>query len=219
MSLTILDIVVIVVVLISATLAMVRGFVREVLSIASWIAAAAAAFFLYKPIVPLVRPYIESATVASIIAAAGVFFIALIIASYVTTKISDFVIDSRVGAIDRGLGFLFGAARGLLLVVIALLFFGWLVQTPPNWVANAQSKPMLDDLGDKLLAALPDDIESAIMKQFNQGGESDGTTAATGTGEPAPAVPEVDDAPAPDDTDYGTTTRQNLDQLIQNSDN
>ena len=81
MPVTVLDLIVIVVVLISAVLAMVRGFVREVLSIASWAAAAAAAYFLYKPVVPLVQPYFEQKTVAVIISAAAIFFVALIIAS------------------------------------------------------------------------------------------------------------------------------------------
>jgi len=212
MPLTILDIIVIVVVLISATLAMVRGFVREVLSVASWLAAVAAAYFFYKPLVPLIRPYIESNTVATIVAAAVIFFVALIVASYITTKISDFVIDSRVGAIDRILGFVFGAARGVVLVVIALLFFTWLVQTPPTWVANAQSKPILDDLGAQLMAVLPDDIEAALLKGFRPDeGDAGGAPDTT---------PPADDSagPAPDPT-YKPGTRQNLDQLIQNSDN
>lgn len=195
---------------------MVRGFVREVLSIASWIAAAAAAFYLYKPLIPLVRPYIESATVSSVVAAAAVFFVALIIASYITTKISDFVIDSRIGAIDRGLGFMFGAARGLLLVVIALLFFNWLVPTPPAWVANAQAKPMLDGLGERLMAALPEDIETSIMDKIRGGGSTTAVAPAT-TPDAATAAPE--ETPPAEDPAYGTTTRQNLEQLIQNSDN
>jgi membrane protein required for colicin V production len=209
MSLTVLDIIVIVVVLISATLAMVRGFVREVLSVASWVAAVAAAYFFYKPLVPLIRPYIESATVATIIAAALIFFIALIVASYVTTKVSDFVIDSRIGAIDRGLGFLFGAARGVLLVIIALWFFNFLVAQPPDWVANAQSEPILRDLGDQLVAALPEDIEAWI--QSNTRGEG-----GAPVGETAPAEGAAAD---PTDPAYGTDTRQNLEQLILNSDN
>jgi membrane protein required for colicin V production len=214
MSLTILDLIVIVVVLVSATLAMVRGFVREVLSVASWLAAVAAAYFLYKPLVPMVKPYIESTTVATIIAAAVIFFIALIVASYITTKISDFVIDSRVGALDRGLGFLFGAARGILLLVIALLFFSWLVQTPPSWVANARSKPLLTDLGDKLMAALPDDVEAALLKRFRN---NDADAPANGTD----TTPTDDSGAAnpPADTTYGNDTRQNLDTLIQNSGN
>ncbi len=101
MPVTVLDVIVLVVVLISAILAMVRGFVREVLSVASWVAAAAAAYFLYKPVLPLLAPYIESKTVATIAAAAAIFFIALIVATYITMKISDFVIDSRIGAVDR----------------------------------------------------------------------------------------------------------------------
>ena len=210
MSLTILDLVVIVVVLVSATLAMVRGFVREVLSVASWLAAVAAAYFLYKPLVPLVKPYIESGTVATIIAAAVIFFIALIVASYITTKISDFVIDSRVGALDRGFGFLFGAARGLLLLVIALLFFSWLVQTPPAWVANARSKPLLTSLGDRLMAALPNDVEAALLKRFH----NTGTDSTTGD-----AAPPDDSAGStnPADPNYAPGARQGLDNLIQNS--
>ena len=210
MPLTILDLIVIVVVLVSATLAMVRGFVREVLSVASWLAAVGAAYFLYKPLVPLVKPYIESGTVATIVAAAVIFFVALIVASYITTKISDFVIYSRVGALDRGLGFLFGAARGLLLLVIALLFFSWLVQTPPSWVANARSKPLLTDLGDRLMAALPDDVEAALLKRFHNNAEPD----STGGGDATP--PE--DAPAnPSDPAYAPGARQNLNNLIENS--
>jgi membrane protein required for colicin V production len=211
MSLTILDLIVIVVLLVSATLAMVRGFVREVLSVASWLAAVAAAYVLYKPLVPLVKPYIESTTVATIIAAAVIFFIALIVASYITTKISDFVIDSRVGALDRGLGFVFGAARGLLLVVIALLFFSWLVEKPPAWIANAKSRPLLVDLGEKLEAALPDDIETALLNRLRHNNEGE-----TPAGDQAPA--DDSGATAPPNPTYDNGSRQNLDNLIQNSD-
>src|SRR6478609_6963475 len=72
----VLDAIVIVVVLISAVLAMVRGLVREVLSIASWAVAAAAGYFFYKPLVPLVQPYVEKQIVAVIISVAVIFFVA-----------------------------------------------------------------------------------------------------------------------------------------------
>ena len=213
MPVTVLDAIVIVIVLISAILAMVRGFVREVLSVASWVAAAAAAYLLYKPVVPLVKPYIENDTVAMIVAAATIFFIALIVASYITMRISDFVIDSRVGALDRAFGFLFGAARGLLLVVIALLFFNWLVPKPPGWVAEARSKPILDNIGEKLMAALPQDFEASIMKRLH------GDTGATDASPPPDATdtpPDETGATTPD-SGYANGQRQGLDQLIDNS--
>jgi membrane protein required for colicin V production len=218
-----LDIVVILVVLVSAVLAMVRGFVREVLSVASWVAAAAAAYFLYKPLVPLVQPYVESGTVATIIAAAVIFFIALIIASYITMKISDFVIDSRVGAVDRILGFGFGAARGILLVVIALLFFDWLVQKPPEWVAEARSKPVLDNLGEQLMAALPEDFEASVMKRLGRGNEGAGSEGAAPSDSGETTPPDLEGAPTDEggaeDDGAGVDSKQQrgMDQLIENS--
>jgi membrane protein required for colicin V production len=204
MPLTVLDVIVIVVVLISAILAMVRGFVREVLSIASWVAAAAAAYFFYKPVVPLVRGWFDSEPVAMIVSAAAVFFVALIVASYVTMKISDWVIDSRVGAFDRAFGFLFGAARGVLLLVVAMHFFVALVPKPPTWVTEARSKPVLDNLDARLTAVLPKDLEGLLSKKpateddsndASPPGES--SAPATITPEPAPADGGVTDA-APD---------------------
>lgn len=214
MPVTVLDIIVLVVVLISAVLAMVRGFVREVLSVASWVAAAAAAYFLYKPVMPLVAPYVDSKTVQIIISAASIFFVALIVASYITMKISDFVIDSRVGAVDRAFGFIFGAVRGVLLLVIALIFFDWLVPNPPAWVAEARTKPVLDDIGQRIMAALPEDAEAAIMKRLK--GEPDTSEDASPPAEATDGAGAAPDA----DTDaesYGSKQRDGLDQLIENA--
>jgi membrane protein required for colicin V production len=206
--LTILDVIVIVVVLISAVLAMVRGFVREVLSIASWVAAAAAAYFLYKPLQPAMT-FTQSATVQAIVAAGIVFVVALIAATYITTRIADLVVDSRVGAVDRAFGFLFGAARGILLLVVALLFFNWLVNPSPPWVAQAQTRPVLEDLGTRLMAALPTDLENTIMQRI-RGSDGEGGSATA----PATVDPTQTGTAAPN---YSGKTQQGLDQLIQNS--
>jgi membrane protein required for colicin V production len=189
MSLTLLDLIVIAVTLFSALLAMVRGFSREVLAVASWAAAAAAAFFLYKSVVPLVQPYIASETVATIAAAGIVFVIVLIIVSLITMKMADFIIDSRVGALDRALGFVFGAARGVLLLVVAMLFFNWLVaENQPDWVAGSKSKPWLENLGAKLIAAMPEDPQGMIMKQINPDAAAPAATPEAAPQEAAPAA-------------------------------
>ena len=215
MPVTVLDAIVIIVVLISAILAMVRGFVREVLSIASWAAAAAAAYFFYKPLVPMVEPlvpvvapYFESGVVATIIAVAIVFFIALIVASYIAMRISDFVINSRIGAIDRMFGFLFGAVRGALLLVVAFLFFNWAVQPSPDWVAQASSKPFLESFGQRLITAMPEDFEATIQNFLYPDDDSGSSSAPT---------TNIGDRAATTNADYGSGTRQRLDHLIENS--
>ena len=85
---------------------------------------------------------------------------------------------------NRTLGFVFGAARGVLLVVVAMLFFNWLVATPkqPEWVVTAKSKPMLDSLGAKLVNMLPDDADATILERLRGGGsEEPGYDAAPAT--------------------------------------
>ncbi|WP_054308752.1 CvpA family protein [Mesorhizobium sp. 1M-11] len=196
--------------LISAMLAMVRGFSREVLSIASWAAAAVAAYLFYKPVIPYVQPYIDNEKIAMGAAAGIVFIIALIIVSIITMKIADWIIDSRVGALDRTLGFLYGAARGILVVAVGLMFFNWLAgDKAPNWVAESKSRPLLESIGKYIESVLPEDPEKTILKQLNKSGVApEGGTAtppaageAPGTQAPAPegTAPENNEAPAPDD--------------------
>jgi len=168
MPVTILDLVVVGVVLISALLAAVRGLTREVLAIASWVAAAAVAWVFHPQLVPLARQYIPQDTVALIVSIAVLFLITLIVVSLVTARISDFVLDSRIGALDRTLGFLFGAGRGILLAVIGYLFFSALVpeKMQPVWAREARAKPLLEETGRSLLTMLPQDINADAIKNL-----------------------------------------------------
>ena len=188
MPITILDGLLIAIMLMSAVLAMIRGFVREVLSIASWVAAAASAFLFYGQVLPYAKQYIANEQIALGASVATVFLLTLIVVSYITMRISDFVLDSRIGALDRSLGFVFGAARGLLLVVVAMLFFNWFVPEPkqPQWIITAKSKPMLNTIGEQLIAALPEDPESEILNKLrNRGASKDGATTTTPSDEDA----------------------------------
>lgn len=167
MPVTILDLVVVGVVLISALLAAVRGFTREVLAIASWVAAAAVAWVFHPQLLPVAEQYIPNKTVALVATIAGLFLITLIIVSIITARISDFVLDSRIGALDRTLGFVFGAARGVLLAVIGYLFFAALMgdKNMPVWARDAKAKPMLEQTGRSLLSMLPQDVNADFMKR------------------------------------------------------
>src|SRR3954454_17783383 len=108
MPITLLDVLLIVVMLISGLLSMIRGFMREVLSIAAWGIAALATVWAFPKVVPLVQGYVTSDSVAKAVGIGAVFLLTLLIVSVVTVRISDMVLDSRVGALDRTMGFLFG---------------------------------------------------------------------------------------------------------------
>jgi membrane protein required for colicin V production len=106
-----LDIFLIAVMLVSGMLAMVRGLIREVLSIAGWAAAAGAALYAYAKLLPAAKAYFNNDYVAIGVTTAGAFLGTLIVISVITVRISDKILDSRIGALDRTLGFLFTGAR------------------------------------------------------------------------------------------------------------
>ena len=206
MPITGFDGIVLGVALFSAVLAMVRGFSREVLSVVSWVGSAYAAYKLYPYGVPYAKNLIHEEKFAIIASAAVIFLLALIIISFITMRIADMIIDSRIGALDRTLGFIFGAARGILIVVVAVQFFNeWVApNNRPPWIANAKSKPFLDDLGEKLKAALPEDIAALLRKKIEEKMNGDKTVNPDAA---APADTTTDTAPA-DDNGATTTAPQ-----------
>lgn len=194
MPVTILDLVVIGVILISALLAAVRGLTREVLAIASWVAAAAVAWFFHPQLLPLAKQYIPNDTIALIASIAALFLVTLIVVSLVTARISDFVLDSRIGALDRTLGFVFGAGRGLLLAVVGYLFFSALLpeKNLPSWAKDARARPILEETGRSLLTMLPQDINSDMIKKMLKPKTGEEPTEAPAEEPRAPASPTAD---------------------------
>src|SRR5512139_1582926 len=178
--LPVLDLVLLGVMLVSGLLALVRGFMREILSIAAWGTAAVVTLYSYSKLLPTAKGYFNSDTIATVAVVAGTFILTLIVVSVITVRISDMILDSRIGALDRTLGFLFGLARGLLIVVVAYEFFTWLVpdKQRPDWVTGAKSRLVLQGTGDWLMSLLPDDPENTILKRFKKNKPEDDQTDA-----------------------------------------
>jgi membrane protein required for colicin V production len=209
---TIVDAVVAVIILMSAILAYSRGFVREILAIAGWVAAAVLAFIFAPQAEPLVKQipvldkFLGDSCELSIIAAfAGVFALALIVMSIFTPVFSSAVQRSALGGIDQGLGFLFGVLRGILLVAVAFVVYARVLtgSTVPV-VDNSQSAKIFSSLEQRLNAEVPQDAPGWILARYQElvgdcgaptstaidggtGGTAEGTT---GTGAKTVTVPE-----------------------------
>ncbi|MGO4915637.1 CvpA family protein [Pseudogemmobacter sp. W21_MBD1_M6] len=159
---TIIDGVVALVIIVSALLAYSRGFVREAMSIAGWIAAAVLAFLFAHQVEPLIKEipvlgeFIGDSCELSIIAAfAAVFAVSLVVVSLFTPLFAGIVQRSALGGVDQGLGFLFGALRGILLVAVALVVY--------SRVMVEQSIPMVDDSRTaKVFASTQTNIDEQI---------------------------------------------------------
>jgi membrane protein required for colicin V production len=210
--LTAFDVGVGVLVLISAILATARGLTREVLSLATWAGSAAIAAYMYFSHPDIARQYIQEQIVADVVTVVGTFIVALIILHLITMRIADFVVDSKIGPLDRTLGFIFGVARGVLIAVVVVVFGEWLLNTNtpggedkmPTWARDSRSLPILQDLGDRLITALPDDLEQQVTTLLRRGtGATD--EDASPTDQTAPAEEGTDEgedsSPLPDPTE------------------
>lgn len=196
-NLTAVDVGAALIILVSAILAFSRGLVRELMAIVGWIGAAVAAYYFAPSVQPLVKelPVIgeflsESCELSVVAAGLGVFVIGLIVAALFTPLFSGAVQRSALGGIDQALGFLFGAARGVLLIAIAFIVYDRILADQPI--------PMVDDSRTALIFAnfqtrlndyVPTDAPQWFVDRYN-----DLTNICPGTA-PAPA-PAPGPAPA-----------------------
>lgn len=190
-----IDVGVAVLVLISAILATARGFTREILSLATWAGSAAVAAYVYFNRGDLLKEQFPDELLRTGVLVVGTFLVALVVLHLLTMWIGDMVVDSRVGPLDRTLGFVFGAARGVLICIVAAIFAEFLLSPNlPDMVSKSKSYPPLLSAGDWLTSMLPDDVEKQLTDFLEKRNQNPDTGD---TGEDA--------TPATPDTDSGTT--------------
>ncbi len=172
---TIVDGGVALVVIVSAILAYSRGFVREALSIAGWVAAAVVAFIFaprVQPLIheiPLVKDFLGESCELSIIAAfAAVFALTLVIVSIFTPLFSSAVQRSALGGLDQGLGFLFGVMRGLLLVAIALVVYDRVLSEPIPMIDDSRSNKIFATSQESLNNSIPENAPAWIVQRYEE---------------------------------------------------
>jgi len=201
---TVIDAVVAGVIILSAILAWSRGFVRESLAILGWIGAAILAFIFAGAMRPLIAqiPVLDrflgdSCELAMIAGFAVVFALALVVFSIITPLFSSVVQRSALGGIDQGIGFLFGVARGILLVAIAFIVYDRVMTSQPVAVVdNSRSAQVFERMRGQMDQQIPQDAPCWVVSRYEQLVRSCAPTGqAVGAQTPAPA-PAAPAAPA-----------------------
>ncbi|MFV0386271.1 CvpA family protein [Paracoccus sp. (in: a-proteobacteria)] len=173
---TIIDAVVAGIIILSAILAWSRGFFRESLAILGWIAAAVLAFLFAASVRPMIAqlPVLEqflsdSCELATIAAFAVVFAGALVVFSILTPLFSSVVQRSALGGIDQGMGFVFGAARGILIVAIAFIVYDRVMTSQQlAMVENSRSAQVFEQLRGQMDRQIPDDAPGWVVRRYEQ---------------------------------------------------
>ncbi|AWK87167.1 CvpA family protein [Azospirillum thermophilum] len=217
------DLAVIGVLLLSALLAFTRGMVAEVLSVVAWAGAAFVTLYALPYALPLVQQHIKVEMVAYAATSVGLFVVALIVLTILGRGISRGVQNSGLSALDRSLGFVFGIAKGAILVSVAYLFFIWLVPNPaehPAWLQTAKTRPFLAAGAETLYGFVPENLRKEGLGAIDIAGAKakqaiEAKAALDRLSTPVPGAPKTADAPKPD-TGYKDRDRGDLERLIQN---
>jgi membrane protein required for colicin V production len=207
------------VVLISAVLAFSRGFVHEVLTVAAWVGAAFATIHAYPYVQPYASQYIGNETAAKLAAGTVVFIVSLVVLSLLTRGVTRQVKDSALNALDRSLGFLFGIARGAVLVCLAYIVVGWAwaPAEQPTWLRQARSLPAVETGATMLRSLVPGSAQAA---------GSDAAAKARSAAEQAQETkrmldqmmtPQPRDAGGDEKSGYSDKERNEMERLIEST--
>jgi len=155
-------------ILLSGILALARRFVRECLALISWIAAIWIAMHFSGALKPVLAPYIHDPEVLNIIAKSIIFIIILSLLSTTSYFVAKFVRTPALSAVDRSLGFIFGAARGFLIAcLVYLLCISFIVpKEKPEMLKTAKTEPMLEAGSRWINDLIPADEKKKFQEKF-----------------------------------------------------
>lgn len=158
-----LDVILAMVLLLSGLIAYLRGFIHEVLSIVAWVGAAFAAMHGLPLVRPFARDIIRITWAADAAAAVGIFLVVLLVLSIGTRAVARMVQSTSLGALDRSLGFVFGLARGAILITLAYILVVSLVDPMdrPEWLTQAKSRPLMEQGAEVIRGLVPGELMAA----------------------------------------------------------
>lgn len=186
----IIDILVLLVLALSALIAFLRGFIREVLTIIGVLGGMVAAYYGGPHFLPLMEGWlgidpnaedpqklfdiIPYTYVASFLAYGSIFVVVVVVLSIISHMIAEAVKSVGLGAIDRTLGVVFGLVRGILLLGILYLpvYLTIEEETRDGWFDGSRSHIYIEMTAEVISGFLPEEAKQSIESQTREGSEA-----------------------------------------------
>ncbi len=127
------DVVLLIVILLSAVMGLFRGLVKEVLSLAAWLLAFFLAMYLSPRLAENYAGTFGGFTVARVVLFVVIFVVTLIAASMLQWMLGKFLESTGLSGTDRFLGFLFGSARGVMVCIVVLIALRGFAENAQWW--------------------------------------------------------------------------------------
>jgi membrane protein required for colicin V production len=148
------DLAIVAVVALSALLAFARGIVRSLIGLMAWVVGFIAAI-AFAPSLAAVFPATDYPLLPHAIAFVVVFVLVLVAGALVAWPLRVVIHKAGLGFVDRGLGFAFGVARGLVLVLAFVLLAGMSAMPARDWWQNSLLAGPFEDAARAMKPWLP----------------------------------------------------------------
>ena len=156
------DLAILIVLALSIVVSLFRGFIKEVFSILVWVAAAFAAFQASPPLAEALTPHVAVPSARTIIAFVAVFVLVLVVGGLISYLIGQVVEKTGLSATDRLFGGLFGLARGVVIVLLAVMLAR--ITPFPNdpWWQTSRLIPRFEVMADWTAGFLPESVQDLL---------------------------------------------------------
>ncbi len=153
-----LDLVILVIIVLSALISLVRGFVKESISLLTWIVAGVLAFRYFSPLAGMLEAYVSAPTIRNVVAFAILFVSTLVVGAIVNFIFTQLVTKTGLSGTDRALGVVFGAARGVLIVAMVVLLASLTPMPEAEWWRDSASVGFFQQLAEWIRGVIPADV-------------------------------------------------------------
>ena len=160
------DIIIVGIIFISTLISLFRGFVKESISLATWILAGVLAIRYMDVLAALLENSIESVTVRMAASFAVLFIVTLIVGAIFNFIVSQMVNKTGLGGTDKALGMVFGLGRGVLIIVMLLLLASLTPIPEEQWWKESLLIEHFSSISAWIREFLPQDLASKFsLKQ------------------------------------------------------
>lgn len=157
-SLTWADFFILGIIVLSMAVSLLRGFLKEAISLATWIIAFVIAFLYVDPAAAHLDHYLGVPSISIIMAFGGLFLATLLIGGLVNLTVAQLVRSTGLSGTDRMLGVAFGLLRGGAIVAVLVLLAGLTPLPQDPWWGQSPLLPHFEEAALWLREFLPPDI-------------------------------------------------------------
>jgi membrane protein required for colicin V production len=157
------DYAIIVILVVSAGISVLRGFLREAISLLGWVLAFWLALTFAADVSALFTGYVSQPSIRHALAFFAIVLVTLVITAIVMYLVRLIVDKTEITGTDRALGIVFGVARGIVIVAILVLFAGLTALPKDPWWKESMFLPHFQILAVEIRSFLPPEAASLFQ--------------------------------------------------------